>query len=338
MVRTALQSPGGERNKRRLLGSGAGGPVARVADEIITFHEFRQALREDLKRIPQLQAELRSMPDQREANKIREGFARQTLNNLIDRSLLAQEARRDIKDAKLIDRFHEEADTRFHDDRVVPLLRQYNVDTEYKLKERLTEEGRSLDEMRHDFRQQFLAETYLYSKLKDRLKIDLPEMLKYYYAHKELHEFDLPAQTTWREVVIEVANHKSRAEARKKAEEVRDRLKSGADFAKVARAESEGPTSARNQGGLMETSPGGYAVGGVNQALAALPLGQVSDIVEGPNSFHIVKVERRRSAGPASFAEVHEKIKPILQNERMQAEKNEFMEKLRRKTLIQIYI
>ena len=88
------------------------------------------------------------MPDQREANKIREGFARQTLNNLIDRSLLAQEARRHIKDAKLIDRFHEEADTRFHDDRVVPLLRQYNVDTEYKLKERLTEEGRSLDETR----------------------------------------------------------------------------------------------------------------------------------------------------------------------------------------------
>jgi peptidyl-prolyl cis-trans isomerase SurA len=338
LVRTALERPDPEREKRRVLGSGAGGPVARVGDEIITFHEFKLALREDLKRVPQLQAELRTMPDQREANRYRDLFARQTLDNLIDRSLLAQEAKRHIKDAKKIEEFNQDADRVFHDDQVVPLLRKYSVDSDYKLKERLADEGRSLDAMRLSFRQNYMAESYMYSKLRDRVKVDLPEMLRYYNVHKELHEFDLPAQTTWREVVVEVANHQSREEARRKAESLRVRLKGGEDFAKLARAESEGPASARNQGGLMETSPGSYAVAGVNEALRGLPIGNLSDVVEGPSSFHVVKVERRRPAGPASFEDVQHKIKPILQNERLQAERNAFLQKLRKTALIQVYI
>ena len=51
----------------------------------------------------------------------------------------------------------------------------------------------------------------------------------------------------------------------------------------------------------MQTSPGSNAVESVNQALASLPLNQVSPILEGPTSLHIVRVESRRDAGPASF-------------------------------------
>jgi parvulin-like peptidyl-prolyl isomerase len=338
VARTALEQPGRERQQRQVTGGGAGGPVARVGDEIITFHEFKQALRENLKRFPQLQEQLRTFPDQREANRVREQFARETLDGLIDRSLLAQEARRHIKDAKMIEQFHRDADRIFHDDTIVPLQRQYNLDSEYKLRERLTEEGRSLDAMRVSFRQLFLAESYMQNRIRDRLKVDLPEMLKYYNEHKNSHDFDLPAQITWREVVVEVGNHKNRDEARRKAGQLLDRLRKGEDFARLAKSESEGPTGARNQGGLMLTSPGSYAVLGVNQALESMPIGQVSDVLEGPDSLHIVKVERRRAAGPASFEEVQDKIKPILQNERMHAERTAFIAKLRKKTLIQIYI
>ena len=33
---------------------------------------------------------------------------------------------------------------------------------------------------------------------------------------------------------------------------------------------------------------------------------------EGPTSFHIVRVENRRPAGPASFEELRPKIRPML--------------------------
>ena len=62
----------------------------------------------------------------------------------------------------------------------------------------------------------------------------------------------------------------------------------------------------------MHTTPGSYAVKPINDALGSLPLGQVSGVLEGPESFHILMVENRRPAGPASFEEVQDQIKPML--------------------------
>ena len=88
---------------------------------------------------------------------------------------------------------------------------------------------------------------------------------------------------------------------RKKADDLLARLNRGEDFATLARTESEGPSRVRAEGGLMQTSPGSYAVESVNAALASLPLNRVSPILEGPTSLHIVRVEARREAGPATF-------------------------------------
>ena len=66
----------------------------------------------------------------------------------------------------------------------------------------------------------------------------------------------------------------SREVARREAEALLEKLRRGDDFATLAKKESDGPTSSRNRGGLMETSPGGYGVPAVNQALESLPIGQ----------------------------------------------------------------
>ena len=63
--------------------------------------------------------------------------------------------------------------------------------------------------------------------------------------------FDLPAQITWRELVVEVAKNKGRAEAKKKADALLEKLRRGEDFARLARTDSDGLTSSRNDGGLM---------------------------------------------------------------------------------------
>ena len=119
--------------------------------------------------------------------------------------------------------------------------------------------------------------------------------------------------------MVEVDKHKSREEARQKADALLEKLSRGDDFAKLARAESDGPTSSRNEGGLMQTTPGSYAVKPINDALDSLPIGQLSGVLEGPDSFHILKVENRRPAGPASFEEVQDKIKPMLESQKTAA-------------------
>ena len=199
-----------------------------------------------------------------------------TLEGLIDRCLLVQEAKRNISDKKMLDSVNKAADEMWHDNDVLPLERKFNVETELQLKEKLAGQGRSLDTMRQSFRQSFLAETYIRQKLRDRVNVELPDLLKYYNEHLNTREFDRPAQIKWRELVVEVAKYESLAAARRKADGLLEAIKKGEDLAKLARASSDGPTGSRNQGGLMETSPGGYAVAAVNSALLSLPIGQVS--------------------------------------------------------------
>jgi len=337
VVLASSEEPKSPRKDHKSVFKEPGGPVARVGDEIITYHDLIAAFKDNLRKYPQLRGDGFNSAEQMQINREKDMLARQTLAGLIDRTLLAQEAKRHIKEKKMIDRLYEEADKIWHTEEVLPLQRQYNVDSESKLKEALAEEGRSLDNMRQSFRQYFLAETYLHEKLRDRIKVELPDLLRYYNEHLKDHEFDRPAQITWRELVVEVEKYKSRDEARKKADALLEKLRRGADFQQLARAESDGPTSSRKQGGLMKTTPGSYAVKSINDALDSLPIGQVSGVLEGPNSFHVLRVENRRAAGPASFEEIQDQIKPALENQKYRDERVAFVAKLQKSTLVSIY-
>jgi parvulin-like peptidyl-prolyl isomerase len=332
-----------------------GRPVARVGEEIITYHDVIVPVREH-RAFRELKAAYRSgsPADRRDAARTFEMLYEATLQKLIERSLLVQEAKRHIgkKDQKLIERFNEEADRIFHESEVVPLMRQYQVDNEYQLKEKLAPQGRSLAQMQQDFRQMWLADQYLHSRLTTKVKVDLPDLLKYYDEHVKKHEFDRPALITWREIVVEPiepspppsARHDStvlltsdrsgQEAARREALALLEKLRKGEDFATLARKESDGPARSRNQGGLMETSPGGYGVPAVNEALETLPIGQLSNLIEGPDGYHIVKVEKRRPSGPASFAEVNDQIKPILENAKFVEERTALLNKLRKNAVI----
>jgi peptidyl-prolyl cis-trans isomerase SurA len=338
VVRTSAEQPKAEptRRKQRSLEM-TGRPIARVGKEIITYNDLIAATKENLQKVPELLAAYRDPGERAEARTYINRLGMETLQTLIDRTLLVQEAKRQVKDPKMLDQLYEAADKVFRDNEIAPLLRRFNLDSEQQLSERLAEKGRSLESMRQAFRQYFLAESYIHEKLKDHLKIELPELLKYYNERLEKHDFDRPAQITWREIVVEEAKYKSREEAQRKAANLLERLRRGEDFAKLAKAESDGLPSSRNQGGLMQTSPGGYGIAAVNQTLESMPIGRSSDVIAGPTSFHIVKVEGRRPPGPASFEEVQDQLRPILENKKYAEARAKYLAKLHRSTLITIY-
>jgi peptidyl-prolyl cis-trans isomerase SurA len=311
------------------------GVVARVGDEIITFHDLVVATKELMQRYPELRSRDNfDSADQLEKRKQTVFVARQTLEALIERSMLVQEAKRQIKDPKQIDRLMEVADKAWREEELPLMVRGNHVDNEQQLKDKLAEQGRSLDSIRKAFRQIYLAEAFVHEKLKDKTGVELPDLLKYYSEHVHQHEFDQPAQTTWRELVVDMRKYPGRDEALKKANDLHERLFRGFDFAQLAQAESDGAASARKQGGLMHTSPGAYAVASVNLALESLPIGKLSSVLQGPDTLHIVRVEKRRQAGPATFEEVQDKIMPIVVERKRQTERAAFIAKLRKKTLI----
>jgi parvulin-like peptidyl-prolyl isomerase len=241
--------------------------------------------------------------------------------------LIYQEARHELKDKKLTD-LVEIADNVWRENELPPLLRANLVTTEQQLRLKMEESGRSVDALRLSHRQDFIAMLYVQQKLKDKLNVELPEMLKYYNAHIHDKSNYRPARITWRELVVETAKHASPADARLKAEGLLNRLQRGEDLARLAKAESDGPSAVKAQGGLMETSPGGYAVAAVNSAIETMPIGVVSGVIEGPTSFHIVRVERRRPAGPASFAELQDQIRRDIYTEKSTRERRQLLDKL----------
>jgi parvulin-like peptidyl-prolyl isomerase len=174
----------------------------------------------------------------------------------------------------------------------------------------------------------------LQQKLADKQKVELPEMLKYYNDHFRDKSFDRPALITWRAIEVEKGRYPTPADAKTKAQALLARLERGEDFASLARTESEGPSSVRAQGGLMQTSPGSYAVESVNAALGSLPLNQISPILDGPASLHIVRVENRQAAGPATFQDVQNEIRRKLMGEKIMKARADFVSKLRRNTLV----
>ncbi len=313
----------------------AGRPVARVGEEVITFRDLVLATKEKVAQFDRMSPpNALDTRQQMERSKQISMVARRTLDSLIEQTMLAQEAKRRIKDPKQLDRLLEGADKWWREEELPALQRQNHVKTEQELSALLSEQGRSLDALKRSFRQTFLSQTFLRHELQGKVKVELPDLLRYYNEHLKDHQFDRPASITWREIIVEPDKHKSPEEARRIAMALSERVRTGESFADLARRESDGPTSSRRDGGLMRTAPGGYRVAAVNKALETLPIGRPSEVIEGADGFHIVRVEARRAAGPATFEEVQDEIKPRLIAKKEQEEMQSFLSKIRERTTI----
>ncbi|HVA63507.1 MAG TPA: peptidylprolyl isomerase [Terriglobales bacterium] len=100
---------------------------------------------------------------------------------------------------------------------------------------------------------------------------------------------------------------RTQAAALAKVAQVAAKLKAGADFATVAKADSDDPGSKDKGGELGEISPG-QTVPEFEAAMNKLAIGQVSDPVHTRYGYHIIQVEAR-STMPLDQA------KPIIQDQ-----------------------
>lgn len=95
------------------------------------------------------------------------------------------------------------------------------------------------------------------------------------------------------------------------AEAVRTRLRGGEDFATVARAVSA-DTGSGARGGDLGCNPKGTFVPEFDDAAGALPVGQLSEVVQTQFGFHVILVTERRQA---DFEGSKEEIRAALNSE-----------------------
>jgi parvulin-like peptidyl-prolyl isomerase len=299
----------------------AGRVAAKIGKDVITVYDLNIAIQEWIRtNVPAGQAIPR-----------REGLfiAKMVCGQMIDRILIIQEAHRMMKSEKQKEALFKQIDQVWQEQQIPPLLRKYKVDTPYELDQALKKQGRSLEAARKEFMDDAVAHEFMGMKLGGKIYVSLVDMRKFYNEHRQ--DFDRPAQLTWREIRIPVEPGKVE-DVRKQAREILEQIRTHSDFATLAKRYDKGPTA--DQGGLWETSPGGFAVAEINTALEALQPGQVSGVIETPMALFIVKLESRREAGPARFDEVQAEIRKKLSEEKLGKAASTYLQDLRKSTVI----
>jgi peptidyl-prolyl cis-trans isomerase C len=119
------------------------------------------------------------------------------------------------------------------------------------------------------------------------------------------------------------------AEALAKAQEIRQKLVQGADFAELARTESN-DVGSRSKGGDLGFLKHGQTVPSFEDAAFALPDGELSQPVKTPYGYHLIRVEDRKPT------RTFEDLRPDLEKTVGTEASRKFLENLKAKTKIVI--
>jgi peptidyl-prolyl cis-trans isomerase D len=138
------------------------------------------------------------------------------------------------------------------------------------------------------------------------------QVLQYYQGHQK--DYQVPEEVKVRHILIKVdagADPKVDAAAKQKAEDLLKQIKGGADFAALAKANSDDPGS-KEQGGELGMIQRGVTVPPFEKAAFGLEPGQISDVIKTQFGYHIIKVEEKQTAHLKSLDEVKAQILATL--------------------------
>ena len=157
------------------------------------------------------------------------------------------------------------------------------------------------------------------------------ETAKAYYDEHLDREFTMPEGRMVSHILIRVApdaTDEARAEAKKKAEDVRTALLEGGDFASLARAVSECPSAQRGGNlGLMPKDRKGD--GPFDEAAFSQPVGEIGEVVESPIGYHVIKVTEEVERKVFPFEEVKDRLLTMLKMQAQRAVGVEYVAQLK---------
>ncbi|MGE5542242.1 MAG: peptidylprolyl isomerase, partial [Bacillota bacterium] len=213
---------------------------------------------------------------------------RQTLERLMLERLIKQEAGKQgvsVSDAELQKGIDE-------------IKAQFGSEAEFTAA--LDDSGMSLDDLKDSVR---LNELVRKLSLKG-VTISEEEIQKYFEENKDT--LGQSARVRARHILVGTKDE---------ADEVLKRVRAGEDFATLASALST-DTATKINGGDLGFIGAGETEEAFEKAAFALKPGEVSEVVETSYGFHVIKVEAREEAKPATLEDSREKIVEALENEK----------------------
>jgi peptidyl-prolyl cis-trans isomerase C len=247
------------------------------------------------------------------------------LDSLIEREILYQQSQKagiQITDQKV-------------DDQLASIKKRFPSETEYKNalgKMSLTE-----DEVKLQIKRGLSIRELIDQKISSKVVITDEDSKTYYDKNPQM--FKQPAQIKASHILIKVdakADEAQKAEARKKIEEVQQKLKDGGDFAALAKEYSEGPSNAK--GGDLGYFRRGQMVKPFEDAAMAMKPNEVSDVVETRFGYHLIKVYHNKPEQTLAYADVKDKITQRMKQGKIEKEAVQYVDQLKKEAKLEKFI
>ena len=205
-------------------------------------------------------------------------------------------------------------------------------------KQALASRSLTLDRMKSEARQELAIFRLIEGEIAGKVAVK-PEQVEDFYK-KNPDQFKEPERVRASHILISVpenADAAAKAQAKTKAEKVLKDVKSGKDFAALAKQHSQDPGSAVN-GGDLGFFQQGQMVGPFNDVAFSLKPGATSDLVETQFGYHIIRVVEKNPGRTVPLDEVRPKLEQYLQGQNKETQTEAFVKSLRAKGKVEILV
>ncbi len=289
--------------------------VARVNGEAIGKGEFDQAV-----------MALEANAGQQVPTDQRDAVLRGVLDQLIGYHLLVQET----KARKVI---VPETDL---DARIAQIRQQFPSDDAFK--QVLAQRNMTLEKLRADAGDDLRVSKMLDAEIGAKIAVTPAQVDEFYQKNPD--QFQQGESVRASHILISFpqnADAAAKLTAKTKAEAVLKEVKAGKDFAALAKEHSQDPGSAPN-GGDLGFFQQGQMVPAFDQVAFKLSPGEISELVETNFGYHIIKVAEKKAAGVIPLADVRPQVQQFLEGQNRQMQTQTFVESLKAKGKVEIFI
>ena len=185
-----------------------------------------------------------------------------------------------------------------------------------------------------EMREQMAVRKMIIAQAESVAKPSDEEIQKFYDENKE--GFAQSESVTASHILIKVDpadDEAAKAAKRERIEGLRKQLAEGADFAELAKANSDCPSA--SAGGDLGSFGKGQMVPAFEDAAFSQEIGKVGEVVETQFGYHLIKVTERSDAKTQDFGEVKTRISDILFSQKQQDAVKAYVDGLREKADVQ---
>lgn len=198
----------------------------------------------------------------------------------------------------------------------------------------LEAEGTTLAAVREEVRRELLMRQVQQRQIRSRVSISDRDVERFLSQQGQSSEQNFIEETRARHVLIALTPNRDENQARARAEEVRERIMQGADFASVAREVSDDSGSALNGGALGWVRPG-QTVPAFEEAMRGLEVGQISQPVRSQFGYHLIEVEERRRQNVTQESQ-REQVRQAIFQRRANEELESWQQEIRSQAFVDI--